>query len=145
MLNVSSRDADAPPCRDAPQSGMLYFTTRPPRQKDAPHSGDSRVMAHAFVPADAWHRLIPSARLLSKKQIRHIFKVDVILRFEGPLQWHYKHHFLMPPRFREMAFSFVACNKLGHMPYLPTEMIWEILSHFWWTGACREMLRCRIR
>jgi hypothetical protein len=98
-----------------------------------------------LVSADIWGKLPPSARLSSRRQIVDIFGGRVIPRLAGPLQWRPAHHQFMPRPFRAMVFAFVACNKFGHMPYLPTEMIWEILSHFWWRGTCRELLRGLIR
>lgn len=52
-----------------------------------------------------------------------------------PLYWHTRYHHRFPKSFQEMVLAFVACNRLGTKPYLPPEMIWEILHHIEYTSS----------
>ena len=95
-------------------------------------------------PCDVWRPLPAHVRLHRRRGLANIFG-PVVPRFVGPLQWRPQHHPLMPRSFRRMVTAFVACNQLHQaLPYLPLEIVWEILSHFWWRGTHREMLRCRV-
>ena len=84
------------------------------------------IYFHHFYPVCGEHKnpiiYPPIFRLAIPPQ--HADKFDI-----APLYWHTRYHHRFPKSFQEMVLAFVACNRLGTKPYLPPEMIWEILHH----------------